>query len=127
MSVHKLVQRVAGAWRDGHTVDSGHDESDLGGIGGASEMGIDLFGIVLVQGDETVQNVVTCGSIIGSTCLPVRGTILGRVRHERASGKPGMRTFIIRKVILHGAHGQLLLEAIDLVQEQDDAGLGEPP
>ena len=36
-------------------------------------------------------------------------------------------TFIVWKVILHRAHWQLLLEPVDLVQEQDDAGLNEPP
>ncbi len=36
-------------------------------------------------------------------------------------------TFVVGEVVLHGAHGQLLLESIDLVQEQDDGGLDEPP
>lgn len=89
-------------------------------------MGIDLLRIMLIQAHKPVQNIVTCGSIIGSTCLPVRRTILGRIRNKWASGKPGVRTFIIRKVILHWAHRQLLLEAIDLVEEQDDTRLCEP-
>ena len=38
-----------------------------------------------------------------------------------------MPTFVVREVNLHGADRQFLLEAIDLVQEQDDTGLGEPP
>ncbi len=36
-------------------------------------------------------------------------------------------TFVIWEVILHGADWELLLKAVDLVQEQDDAGLDEPP
>lgn len=43
------------------------------------------------------------------------------------SRKPPVPTFVIREVVLHWAHRQLLLEAIDLVQEQDDTGLCEPP
>ena len=36
-------------------------------------------------------------------------------------------TFIIWEVILHGADRELLLKSIDLVQEQNDASLDEPP
>lgn len=38
-----------------------------------------------------------------------------------------VRTFVVREVVLHRAHGKLLLEPIDLVQEQNYAGLDEPP
>jgi len=81
---------------------------------------------MLIEAHEAVQYVVTCGSIIGTPCLPVRRAILGRIRYEWSSGKPGMRTFVVWKVVLHWAHGQLLLEAIDLVEKQDDTRLGEP-
>jgi hypothetical protein len=37
-----------------------------------------------------------------------------------------VHTFVVREVVLHGAHGELLLESIDLVQEQDDRGLYKP-
>lgn len=36
------------------------------------------------------------------------------------------RTFVVWKVVLHGADGQLLLESVNLVQEQDDTGLDKP-
>lgn len=36
-------------------------------------------------------------------------------------------TLVVGEVVLHGANGQLLLEAIDLVQEQNDRCLYKPP
>lgn len=112
--------------RPSRTIDSSHDESDLGRIRCAGKVGIDLLGVVLIQAHESIQNVVTCGSIIRSTCLPVRRAIFGRIRQERASSKPGMRTFVVREIVLHGAHWKLLLEAINLVQEQNNTRLGKP-
>lgn len=77
------------------TINSRHDESNLGSVGSASEMGVDLFCLVLVETDESVQDVVTCESVIIST-------------------------FIIWEVVLHRTDRKLLLESIDLVQEQDN-------
>ena len=37
-----------------------------------------------------------------------------------------MGTFIIWEIILHWAYSQLFLEAVDLVQKQDDTRLCEP-
>lgn len=84
------------------TVDGSHNESDLHGIGGAGEMCVNLLGLVLVQADETVENVVASSSVVGTA-------------------------LIVREVILHGADGQLLLESIDLVEEKNDGCLDEPP
>jgi hypothetical protein len=84
------------------TIDGGHNETNLSCIGSASEMGIDLFGLVLVQAHESVQDVVACQGVI----LP---------------------TFVIWEVVLHWAGRQLLLEAINLVQEQNDGSLDKPP
>ena len=76
------------------TINGGHDEADLGGIGGTGEMCVNLLRLVLVQADESVQDVVAgLGVIISS--------------------------FIIREIVLHWADWKLLLETIDLVQEQD--------
>lgn len=36
-------------------------------------------------------------------------------------------TFVVWEVVLHWAHWELLLEAVDLVKEQDDGRLDEPP
>jgi hypothetical protein len=36
------------------------------------------------------------------------------------------RTFVVREIVLHWAHRELLLEPVNLVQEQDNAGLDEP-
>ena len=36
-------------------------------------------------------------------------------------------TFVIWEVVVHWADGKLLLESIDLIQEENDAGLDEPP
>jgi len=85
-----------------NTIDGCHDEADLSSVGGAGEMCVNLLGLVLVQADETVQNVITGQSVI----IP---------------------SFVVWEVILHWADGQLLLESIDLVQEQDNRCLNEPP
>lgn len=77
------------------TIDSRHNESNLRSVGSASEMGVDLFGLVLVETDESVQDVVTCEGVIIST-------------------------FVVWEVVLHRTNGKLLLESIDLVQEQDN-------
>lgn len=64
-------------------------------------MRVDLLGLVLVETHETVQDVVAgCGVVV--TAL------------------------IVGKVVLHWADGQLFLESINLVQEQDYRCLDEP-
>jgi hypothetical protein len=65
-------------------------------------MGINLFCLVLVQADESVQDVVTGRRVVVST-------------------------LVVGEVVLHRRHGELLLEAINLVQEQNYRGLREPP
>ena len=37
-----------------------------------------------------------------------------------------MHTFVVREIILHRADWQFLLESVDLVQEENYAGLDEP-
>lgn len=64
-------------------------------------MGVDLLLLGLVQRDEAVEDVVTSGGVVGTT-------------------------LVVGEVVLHGADGQLLLEAIDLVEEENDGGLDEP-
>ena len=64
-------------------------------------MGVDLLGLVLVERDESVENVVAGGGVVWAT-------------------------LVVGEVVLHGADGKLLLEPIDLVQEQDDGCLDEP-
>ena len=83
------------------TIDCSHNESDLSGVGCAGEMGVDLLGLVLIQADEAIQNVVAGQGII-------------------------ITTFVVGEVVLHWADWELLLEAIDLVQEQDNRSLDEP-
>ena len=83
------------------TVDGSHDESDLHGIRGTREMRVNLLGLVLVQRHEPVEDVVAGSGVIGAT-------------------------LVVGEVVLHRRDGQLLLEAIDLVQEQDDGRLDEP-
>lgn len=85
-----------------HTVDSRHDESNLRSICCACEMRVDLLGLVLVETDETVKNVVAGRGVV-------------------------VTALVVGEVVLHWADGQLLLESIDLVQEQDYGGLDEPP
>jgi len=64
-------------------------------------MCVNLFCLVLVQTNESVQNVIAGHSVIFST-------------------------FVIREVVLHWADRQLLLETIDLVQEKNYRGLDKP-
>lgn len=84
-----------------HTVDCCHDKADLGGICGASKVRVNLLRLVLVQADESVQDVVARGRII-------------------------ITTLVIGEVVLHRADRQLLLESVDLVEEENDGGLDEP-
>lgn len=50
ISEFKLANHHEHAEESGaRTVDGGHDESDLRGVGGTGEMGVDLLGLVLVQ------------------------------------------------------------------------------
>lgn len=65
-------------------------------------MGVDLFRLVLVQANESIENVVASSSIV-------------------------VTAFIVGEVVLHRADGQLLLETINLVEEQNDGCLDEPP
>ena len=38
-----------------------------------------------------------------------------------------LTALVVWEVVLHRAHGQLLFESVDLVEEEDDAGLRKPP
>lgn len=84
------------------TVHCSHDESDLGSIGGAGEVSVNLLLLGLVQGNETVEDVIASRSIVGTA-------------------------LVVGEVVLHRADRKLLLETIDLVQEENDRGLDEPP
>lgn len=87
---------------DDDVVDGRHDESDLGGVGGAGEVGVNLLLLGLVEGDKAVEDVVAGRGVVGTA-------------------------LVIREVVLHRAHGELLLETIDLVEEENDGSLHEPP
>lgn len=71
------------------------------GVSGTCEVGVDLFLLRLVERHEAVEDVVASGGIVGTT-------------------------LVVGEVVLHGADGQLLLETIDLVQEENDGRLDEP-
>ena len=84
-------------------------------------MGINLLRLVLVQGDKSVQDVIAGRSVIGSTFSNIRSMMLPAVVANLVQ-----LAFIIREIILHGGHGEFLLEPVDLVQKQDDRGLDKP-
>jgi len=86
---------------DDNIIDGGHDESNLRCISRAREVSVDLFRLMLIQADKSVQDIVAGQCII-------------------------ITTLVVRKVILHWAHWELLLETIDLVQEQNYRRLDEP-
>ena len=96
----------------GHTIDSRHDEPYLSSIGRAGKMGIYLLRLVLIQGHESVQDIVACRSVIRSTFSNIRSVLLPKVVANLVQ-----LAFIIREIILHGGHGELLLESVDLVQK----------
>ena len=77
------------------TVYCSHDESDLHCVCCTGEVGVDLLCLMLVERDESVEDVVTRGGVVWAT-------------------------LVVGEVVLHGADGQLLLKSVDLVQEQDD-------
>merc|ERR1712137_1444159 len=58
-------------------------------------MGVNLLGLMLVQRDEAVEDVVASSSVVWAA-------------------------LVVGEVVLHWADGELLLEAINLVEEQDD-------
>lgn len=64
-------------------------------------MCVDLLLLGLVEGNEAVEDVVASCGVVGAS-------------------------LIVGEVVLHGADGQLLLEAVDLVEEENDGGLDEP-
>lgn len=84
------------------TIDGCHDEADLSCVGSAGEMCVDLFRLVLVQADESVQDVVAGRRVV-------------------------VAALVVGEVVLHWADWELLLESIDFVEEQDDGCLDEPP
>ena len=84
------------------TVDSAHDKPDLCGVGRAGEVGVDLLGFGLVQRYKAVEDVIASSGVVRAT-------------------------FIVGEVVLHRTEWQLLLESIDLIEEENDAGLDEPP
>ena len=84
------------------TVDCSHDESDLHGVRGTCEVSVNLLGLVLVQRHKPVEDVVASGRVVGAA-------------------------LVVWEVVLHRADGQLLLEAVNLVEEEDDGCLDEPP
>lgn len=92
---------TSGYIRRRFTIDGSHDETDLGGICGAGKMRVDLLRLRLVERYEAVENVIASRSVV-------------------------VATLVIREVVLHRAYGKLFPESIDLVQEENDAGLDEP-
>lgn len=62
-----------------HTVHSRHDEADLHGIGGACKVCVDLLGLVLVQRDEAVEDVVACRSVVRTAWSKVSTTVISRM------------------------------------------------
>lgn len=65
-------------------------------------MGVDLLCLVLVETDKAIEDVIASGGVVGTA-------------------------LVVWEVVLHWADRKLLLESVDLVQEQNDACLHEPP
>jgi hypothetical protein len=71
------------------TIHSGHDEADLGCVSCAREMRVDLFRLRLVQRHESIEDVITSGSIIGSSYYSVREEWFGGEIVPSESGAKG--------------------------------------
>lgn len=56
------------SFRSIHTINSCHNEADLGSICCASEMSVDLLGLGLIKGNEAIEDVVAGRSVIRTTC-----------------------------------------------------------
>ena len=108
----------------GPTIDSVHHEADLLCICGTSEVCVDLLGLLLVKGNEAVKNVITCSAVIGTTCA--KSCQYTRTYAVDTCQTWILRTFVIGEIIFHWAHRQLLFEAINLVQKQDNRCLCKP-
>ena len=50
-----------------------------------------------------------------------------KCEHIFGSGIKLFHTFIVWEIVLHRTDWELLLEAVNLVKEEDDGGLDEPP
>ena len=73
-------------------------------------MCVDLLRFVLVQRNESVQDIVACGSVIGTTLSRIRFLMISAVASELVE-----LAFIIWEIVLHWGNGQFLLESVDLV------------
>lgn len=104
------------------TVYSRHHESDLRRVGSTCEMGVYLLCLMLIEGDESVQDVVACRSVIRATFSNIRLLMLAT-----PSAVLVQLAFIVREIVLHRRHRKFLLESVDLVQEKNNRGLDEPP
>uniref|UniRef100_A0A1Y1LSX1 Uncharacterized protein n=1 Tax=Photinus pyralis TaxID=7054 RepID=A0A1Y1LSX1_PHOPY len=65
---------------DDDVIDSRHHEADLSSVGGAGEVSINLLGLMLIQADESVEDVVASRSIVVTTL------IVGKIVLHRADG-----------------------------------------
>ena len=102
-NIYKLLAQgnISTSGTKEHTIDSGHDEANLGSVSGTRKVCVDLLVLVLVEADEAVQDVVAGSGVV-------------------------VTTLVVGEVVLHGADGKLLLEAIDLVEEENDGCLCKP-
>lgn len=103
------------------TVDCRHDETNLSRVSCTSKMSVDLLRLVLIQRNETIENVIARSGVFGAARLHqvVKDALIhGRILLADAS--------IVRKVITHGANGELLQEAIFFIEEENDRCLDEP-
>lgn len=96
--IYLIVSHVSSACRLILTIDGGHDEAYLCSIGGTGEMSIYLFGLVLVQRHEAIQDVIACRRIVRSTFSNIRTLVRPSVRPILVE-----LAFIVWKIILHRA------------------------
>ena len=76
-------------------------------------MSVDLFLLGLVERYKSVEDIVASGSIVSatySTLAPPQGKLETQE----------IVTLVVWEVILHWANRQLFLEAINLIQEEDN-------
>ena len=94
----RLVQEIGKVEWFLPTVHRRHDESDLGGIGSTSKVGVYLLRLMLVQRYKAVQDIVAGRGIVGSTFFKVRFLVIPSVGSNLVQ-----LAFIVREIMLHWA------------------------
>lgn len=92
------------------TINSCHHEANLCCVGSTGKVSVYLFGLVLIERHEAVQDVVARRRVVGSTFSNINllmfPTMISRLVEL---------AFIVREIVLHWGNREFLFKSIDLV------------